>query len=218
MAVTGFGKIQRFGLKKDANGDPITARVMPEDSDGALTLELYIPFDMRKLIKNVKAGEDVLYVVKKDGTGVIVCIVPDYDNDIFEDWDFIIRNENVVLQINGNVHVKGSLTVDKDIMTASNMLIEGNADIVGNLSADGEAYLGTGIEVTSSGTNIGGTVKIEGTTPTGAKAFNGFPAGVDPMDGLSVSVDTVLAPPLAGGKAGGNKGNYEKSEDNEERA
>ena len=218
MAVTGFGKIQRFGLKKDANGDPITARVMPEDSDGALTLELYIPFDMRKLIKNVKAGEDVLYVVKKDGTGVIVCIVPDYDNDIFEDWDFIIRNENVVLQINGNVHVKGSLTVDKDIMTASNMLIEGNADIVGNLSADGEAYLGTGIEVTSSGTNIGGTVKIDGTTPTGAKAFNGFPAGVDPMDGLSVSVDTVLAPPLAGGKAGGNKGNYEKSEDNEERA
>ena len=218
MAVTGFGKIQRFGDKKDANGDPITARVMPEDSDGALTLELYIPFDMRKLIKNVKTGEDVLYVVKKDGTGVIVCVVPDYENDVFEDWDYIIRNENVVLQINGNVHIKGSLTVDKDVMTSSNMLVEGNTDIVGNLSADGEVYLSTGIEVTSSGTNIGGTIKIDGTTPTGAKAFNGFPAGVDPMDGLSVSVDTVLAPPLAGGKAGGNKGSYEKSEDNEERA
>lgn len=217
MAVTGFGKIQKFGDKTDANGDPITARVIPEDSEGALTLDLYIPFDMRKLIKNVKEGEDVLYVVKRDGTGVIVCVIPDYDNDVFEDWDFIIRNENVVLQINGNVHVKGSLTVDKDVMAVSNMLVEGNADIVGNLSADGEVYLSTGIEVTSSGTNIGGTVKIDGTTPTGAKAFNGFPAGVDPMDGLSVSVDTVLAPPLAGGKAGGNKGSYEKSEDNEER-
>lgn len=217
MAVTGFGKIQKFGDKTDANGDPITARVIPEDSDGALTLDLYIPFDMRKLIKNVKEGEDVLYVVKRDGTGVIVCVIPDYDNDVFEDWDYIIRNENVVLQINGNVHVKGSLTVDKDVMTAANMLIEGNADIVGNIAADGEAYLGTGLEITSSGTNIGGTVKIDGVTATGAKAFNGFPAGSDTFTGAPVSQDTVNAAPLAGGKADGNKGNYEKAEDNEER-
>lgn len=217
MAQIGFGHIQELGKDKDPNGDPITARVIPEESNGSLTLELYIPLEMRSLFKNVQVNENVFYAIKADGTGVILSIIPDYTNGVYEDWDYIIRNNDVPLQVNGNVHVKGNVTVDGNIITAGNCLVEGNTDIIGNLSADGEAYLGKGIEVTSSGTNIGGTVKIDGTTPTGAKAFNGFPAGVDPMDGLSVSVDTVMAPPLSGGKAGGNKGNYEKAEDNEER-
>lgn len=213
MAVVGFGKIQKFGDVKDKNGDPVTARVVPEDSDGALTLELYIPFEMRKLIKNVQINEDVLYCVKKDGTGVILYIVPDYTNDIFDDWDYIIRN-NVVLQINGNVHVKGTLTVDKDVMMASNMLVEGNADVIGNLSVDGDSYLSKGLEILGSNTNIGGTVTIDGTTSSGAKAFNGFPAGSDTFTGAAVSRDVVNAVPLSGGKANGNMPSYEKAEDN----
>lgn len=217
MAQIGFGHIQEFGSDTDPNGDPITARVVPEESNGSLTLELYIPLEMRSLFKNVQVEENVFYAIKADGTGVILSIIPDYTNGVYEDWDYIIRNNDVPLQVNGNVHVKGNVTIDGDLMTAGNSLVEGNADIIGNISADGEAYLGKGLEVTASGTNIGGTVKIDGTTPTGAKAFNGFPAGSDTFTGAPVSQDTVMASPLAGGKAEGNKGNYEKAEDNEER-
>lgn len=217
MAVIGFGILQKFGKDKDKNENPVTAYVMPEDSDGALTLELYIPFEMRKLLKNVQVGEDVLYCIKKDGTGVILCIVPDYTNGVFDDWDFIVRNEKTVLQINGDVRIKGSLTLDKDMMTGGNMLVEGNADILGKLSADGDCVLSQGVEVKGGKTNIGGTVKISGVTGSGSKAFGGFPAGVDPMTGLAVSQDTVNAPPLSGNAANGNKGNYTKAEDNEER-
>lgn len=217
MAVVGFGKIQKFGDAKDKNDDPVTARVMPEDSDGALTLELYIPFEMRKLIKNVQVGEDVLYCVKKDGTGVILCIVPDYTNEVFEDWDFIIRNTST-LQINGDVNIKGSLTVGGDTMTAGNMLVEGNADVVGNLSADGDVILNTTVEAKGGNLSLGGNmVKLEGTTTSGAMAFNGFPAGADTFTGAPVSANSVTGIPFAGGAAEGNAGSYEKAEDNEER-
>lgn len=216
MARIGFGKIQEFGKDKDANDNPITARVVPDDSNGSLTLELYIPFEMRSVFKNVQANETVLYVVNNDGTGIICNFIPDYINGIVDDWDFILRNTKV-LQINGDVHIKGNLTIDGNTMTVGNNLVEGNIDVLGNLSADGEAYLGKGIEVTASNTNLGGMIKIDGTTPTGAMAFNGFPSGVDPMDGLPVSTDTVLASALSGNKASGNKDGYEKAEDNEER-
>lgn len=217
MARFGFGTIQEFGEDKDINENPITARVVPEESNGTLTLHLYIPFDLRSVIRNVKENENVFYAIKSDGTGIILGIIPNYLDGKFDDWDFIIRNDNKPLQINGNVHIKGNLTVDGDTMTVGNNLVEGNLDVVGNLSADGEVYLGKGIEVTASNTNIGNQVKISGTTPTGAMAFNGFPSGADTFTGAPISQDTVLAPPLAGGKASSNKGNYEKAEDNEER-
>lgn len=217
MAVVGFGTLQKYGEKKDKNENPVTAYVMPEDSDGALTLELFIPFEMRRFLKNVQVGEDVLYCVKKDGTGVILSIIPDYTNDVYDDWDYIIRNEKSVLQINGDVRIKGNLTLDKDMMTDGNMLVEGNADILGKLSADGDCVLSQGVEVKGGNTNIGGTIKISGVTGSGSKAFGGFPAGVDPVTGMSVAQDTVNAPPLSGSVASGNKDKYTKAEDNEER-
>lgn len=216
MARIGFGTVQEFGSDKDKNGNPISARVIPEESNGTKTLLLYIPFELRALIKNVKENENVFYALKTDGTGVILGLIPDYLDGVFDDWDFIIRNE-VPLQINGNVHIKGNVTIDGNIITVGNSLTEGNSDVIGNLSADGNCYLGKGIEVTASQTNIGGTVKISGTTATGSQAFGGFPGGIDPMTGLSVSQNTVMGAPLGGGKANSNKGSYEKAEDNEER-
>lgn len=216
MATIGFGKIHSFGETKDANENPITARVVPTDSDGAITLELFIPFELRAGFKNIQVDETVLYIANTDGTGVICQFIPDYINGVSDDWDFILRNKKV-LQINGDVHIMGNLTVGGDTITGGNSLIEGNADIIGNLSADGDAALGKGLEVKGGNTNIGGTVKIDGVTATGAKAFNGFPGGVDPMDGLAVSQDTVNAAPLSGGAAAGNKDSYTKPEENEER-
>ncbi len=217
MAKIGFGIIQEFGEDKDINENPITARVVPEESNGTLTLPLYIPFSLRGVIRNVQENENVFYAIKADGTGIILGIVPNYLDGTFDDWDYIIRNETATLQINGKVHIKGDVTIDSNLMVAGNTLVEGNTDVIGNLSADGEAYLGKGIEVTATDTNIGGKVKIDGVTATGAKAFNGFPAGSDTFTGAPVSQDTVMASPLSGGKANGNKGNYEKAEDNEER-
>ena len=217
MAKIGFGAIHDFGEDKDINENPITARIVPEESNGSLTLPLYIPFNLRAVIRNVQENENVFYAIKSDGTGIILGIVPDYLNEVFDDWDFIIRNDKVPLQINGNVHIKGNVTIDSDLMVAGNNLVEGNIDVLGNLSADGDSYLSKGIEVTSSATTLGNMVKIDGMTATGAKAFNGFPAGSDTFTGAPVSQDTVMASPLGGNKANGNKGNYEKAKDNEER-
>ena len=216
MATIGFGKISQFGDTNDINGNPATARVIPLDSDGAVTLDLFIPFELRAGFKNVQIDETVLYIASNDGTGIICRFIPDYLNGVINDWDFIIRN-NIALQINGDVHIKGNVSIDGDLITAGNSLVEGNADIIGNLSADGDAALGKGLEITGGNTNLGGNVKIDGVTATGAKAFNGFPGGIDPMDGLACSQDTVIAGPLSGGKASGNKGNYTKIEENEER-
>lgn len=216
MARLEFGTIQEFGEAKDANDDPITCRVIPENSDGVKTLELYLPFELRAQVKNLQIGECVLYATKRDGTGVILALLPDYTEGTVEDWDRIIRNNNP-LQINGDLHIKGSVTIDADAIITGNALVEGNADIIGNLAADGDATLGKGIEVKGGNTNLGGTVKIDGTTATGAKAFNGFPGGSDTFTGAPVSQDKVLASPLAGGAAAGNKGNYTRAEDNEER-
>ena len=151
-----FGTINKFGEKTDANGDNITAVIIPDDSAGAVTLELYIPVHLRKLFQNVQVGETVVYCTKNDGLGIILGLLPDYENDKTEDWDGIVRN-NIALQFNGNVHIKGSLTIDGNLMTAGNSLTEGNSDILGNIAADGNATLGKGIEVTESGVNIGGT-------------------------------------------------------------
>ena len=216
MANIEFGTVQEFGEKKDSNDDPITCRVVPDNSDGAKTLELYLPIELRAQVKNIKVGELVLYAERRDGAGVILAFIPDYQNDVIEDWDRIIRNKNP-LQINGDVHIKGNITIDKNAIITGNTLIEGNADILGDLANDGDAAIGKGLEIQGSNTKIGGTVKIDGTTATGSQAFGGFPGGVDPMTGLTVSQNTVMGAPLSGNKASGNKGNYEKIEDNEER-
>lgn len=216
MARLEFGTVQEFGETKDSNEDPITCRVIPENSDGAKTLELYLPIELRAQIKNLQIGEAVLYAVRRDGTGLVLAILPDYTNDKIDDWDRIVRNKNP-LQINGDLHIKGNLTIDKDAIITGNTLIEGNADVIGNLSNDGDATIGKGIEVKGSNTNLGGTVKIDGMTATGAKAFNGFPGGSDTFTGAPVSQDTVMGAPLSGGAAAANKDSYTKAEDNEER-
>jgi hypothetical protein len=217
MATIGFGHIQEFGDDKDINDNPISARVVPEESDGSLTLHLYIPIELRGLFKNLQENENVFYAVKADGTGVILGLIPDYTNGKFDDWDFILRNDNVPLQISADVHIKGNVHIEGNTIIGGDTLIEGNADTLGNLAADGEAYLGTGIEVTSTGVNIGGIVKIDGKTTSGSKPFNGFPAGLDTFTKATVDADTVTASPLQGQKANNNSGNYEKIDDNEER-
>ncbi len=219
MARIGFGIIQDFGTDKDPNGNPITARVIPEESDGTVSLQLYIPFDLRGVIRNVKENENVFYAVKADGTGIIIAVVPDYTQGEFPDWDFIVRNEKKPLQINGDVHIKGNVQIDKDLMTGGNSLVKGNADVVGNLSADGDVCINTTIEAKGGNLNIDGAqIKLNGMTATGAMAFNGFPAGMDTFTGAPVSQDTVIgAGSIAGGVAVGNEGSYTPIDDNEER-
>jgi hypothetical protein len=190
-----FGTIQEICADPvDANGDPTTCKIIPNRSKGVVTQPLYIPFYWRARFGNLQVEEEVCYAVKGNGQGVII-------SRLNGEWDGVIRNLETVIQAKGDIVVEG------------NALIEGNADIIGNLAADGDAQLGKGIEVVGGNTNIGGTVKIDGATATGAKAFNGFPGGIDTFSGAPVSQDTAMAAPLPGGKAEGNAGNYKKVEE-----
>ena len=87
--------------------------------------------------------------------------------------------------------------------------VELNSDIIGNLNADGDVCINTTIEAKGGNITIDGKqIKMNGTTSTGAKAFNGFPSGLDTFTSAPVSQDTVMSSGLAGGNAEGQKGSY----------
>ena len=186
-----FGKIKSLEEPKDANGDETMAIVVPDDDTGSVTRKLFIPYYWRKKFGNIQVGEQVVYSLASNNSG---CIIARVDGE----WDSIIRNENTLVQINGNTATKG------------NVLVEGNSDIIGNLNADGDVCINTTIEAKGGNITIDGVaIKIDGMTATGAKAFNGFPGGNDTFTGAPVSQDTVNGNgTLAGGNAANNKDGY----------
>lgn len=186
-----FGKIKALQEPLDENGDETMAVVIPDDDTGSVTRPLTIPYYWRKKFGNIQVGEQVVYALASNNAG---CILTRVDGE----WDSIIRNEKTLVQINGNTATKG------------NVLIEGNSDIIGNLNADGDVCINTTIEAKGGNLNIDGTqIKLNGTTATGAKAFNGFPGGNDTFTGAPVSQDVVNGlGTISGGNAEGNKGNY----------
>ena len=186
-----FGKIKSLEEPKDANGDETMAIVVPDDDTGSVTRKLFIPYYWRKKFGNIQVGEQVVYSLASNNSG---CIIARVDGE----WDSIIRNENTLVQINGNTATKG------------NVLVEGNSDIIGNLNADGDVCINTTIEAKGGNLTIDGTqIKMNGMTATGAKPFNGFPGGSDTFTGAPVSQDTVMGNgSLAGGNAENNKDSY----------
>ena len=186
-----FGKIKALQEPLDENGDETMAVVIPDDDTGSVTRPLTIPFYWRKKFGNIQVGEQVVYSLASNNSG---CIIARVDGE----WDSIIRNENTLVQINGNTATKG------------NVLVEGNSDIIGNLNADGDVCINTTIEAKGGNLTIDGTqIKMNGTTSTGAKAFNGFPSGLDTFTSAPVSQDTVKGNgSLAGGNAENNKDSY----------
>lgn len=215
-----WGKIKTINTDiVDKNGDNATCIVIPNKAQDTETLPLYIPCELRKRFKNVQEGEEVLYAVKGNGYGMIIALLPDYMNDKVDDWDMIVRNDNVPIQFTKDVFIQGTATVTGDVMTDGNLLVEGDTDVVGNLNADGDVCINKTIEAKGGKLNIDGTqIKINGTTATGAKPFNGFPSGSDTFTGAPVSQDTVMGTgSIAGGNAKNNEGNYTKAEENEER-
>ena len=196
-ATIEFGKIKSLEEPKDANGDETMAIVIPEDDTGSITRKLFIPFYWRKKFGNIKVGERVVYTLSSSKDG---CLLSRVDGE----WDSIVRNEKTLVQINGNTATKG------------NVLIEGNSDIIGNLNADGDVCINTTIEAKGGNLNIDGSqIKLNGTTSTGAKAFNGFPGGSDTFTGAPVSQDVVNGlGTIAGGNAESQKSSYYSNEDN----
>ena len=186
-----FGKIKSLEEPKDANGDETMAIVVPDDDTGSVTRKLFIPYYWRKKFGNIQVGEQVVYSLASNNSG---CIIARVDGE----WDSIVRNENTLVQINGNTATKG------------NVLVEGNSDIIGNLNADGDVCINTTIEAKGGNLTIDGTqIKMNGMTATGAKPFNGFPGGSDTFTGAPVSQDTVMGNgSLAGGNAENNKDSY----------
>ena len=186
-----FGKIKSLEEPKDANGDETMAVVVPEDDTGSVTRKLFIPFYWRKKFGNIQVGERVVYALSSRNDG---CLIARVDGE----WDSIVRNENTLVQINGNTATKG------------NVLIEGDSDIIGNLNADGDVCINTTIEAKGGNLNIDGTqIKMNGTTATGAKPFNGFPGGNDTFTGAPISQDTVVGlGTISGGNAGSKKSSY----------
>ena len=186
-----FGKIKALQEPLDENGDETMAVVIPDDDTGSVTRPLTIPFYWRKKFGNIQVGEQVVYSLASNNSG---CIIARVDGE----WDSIVRNENTLVQINGNTATKG------------NVLIEGNSDIIGNLNADGDVCINTTIEAKGGNLTIDGTqIKMNGMTTTGAKPFNGFPGGNDTFTGAPVSQDTVMGNgSLAGGNAENNKDSY----------
>ena len=186
-----FGKIKSLEEPKDANGDETMAIVVPDDDTGSVTRPLTIPYYWRKKFGNIQVGEQVVYSLASNNSGSIIARVDG-------EWDSIIRNENTLVQINGNTATKG------------NVLVEGNSDIIGNLNADGDVCINTTIEAKGGNLTIDGTqIKMNGMTSTGAKPFNGFPGGSDTFTGAPVSQDTVMGNgSLAGGNAENNKDSY----------
>ena len=185
-----FGKIKSLEEPKDENGDETMAIVVPEDDTGSITRKLFVPFYWRKKFGNIVVGDRVVYALSSSNDG---CLLTRVDGE----WDSIVRNEKTLVQINGNTATKG------------NVLVEGNSDIIGNLNADGDVCINTTIEAKGGNITIDGTqIKMNGTTSTGAKAFNGFPSGLDTFTGAPVSQDTVMSSGLVGGNAEGQKGSY----------
>lgn len=186
-----FGKIKSLEEPKDANGDETMAIVVPDDDTGSVTRPLTIPYYWRKKFGNIQVGDQVVYSLASNNSGSIIARVDG-------EWDSIIRNENTLVQINGNTATKG------------NVLVEGNSDIIGNLNADGDVCINTTIEAKGGNLTIDGTqIKMNGMTATGAKPFNGFPGGSDTFTGAPVSQDTVMGNgSLAGGNAENNKDSY----------
>ena len=186
-----FGKIKSLEEPKDANGDETMAIVVPDDDTGSVTRPLTIPYYWRKKFGNIQVGDQVVYSLASNNSGSIIARVDG-------EWDSIIRNENTLVQINGNTATKG------------NVLVEGNSDIIGNLNADGDVCINTTIEAKGGNLTIDGTqIKMNGMTSTGAKPFNGFPGGSDTFTGAPVSQDTVMGNgSLAGGNAENNKDSY----------
>lgn len=186
-----FGKIKSLEEPKDSNGDETMAIVVPDDDTGSVTRPLTIPYYWRKKFGNIQVGDQVVYSLASNNSGSIIARVDG-------EWDSIIRNENTLVQINGNTATKG------------NVLVEGNSDIIGNLNADGDVCINTTIEAKGGNLTIDGTqIKMNGMTATGAKPFNGFPGGSDTFTGAPVSQDTVMGNgSLAGGNAENNKDSY----------
>lgn len=186
-----FGKIKSLEEPKDANGDETMAIVVPDDDTGSVTRPLTIPYYWRKKFGNIQVGDQVVYSLASNNSGSIIARVDG-------EWDSIVRNENTLVQINGNTATKG------------NVLVEGNSDIIGNLNADGDVCINTTIEAKGGNLTIDGTqIKMNGMTATGAKPFNGFPGGNDTFTGAPVSQDTVMGNgSLAGGNAENNKDSY----------
>ena len=186
-----FGKIKSLEEPKDANGDETMAIVVPDDDTGSVKRPLTIAYYWRKKFGNIQVGDQVVYSLASNNSGSIIARVDG-------EWDSIIRNENTLVQINGNTATKG------------NVLVEGNSDIIGNLNADGDVCINTTIEAKGGNLTIDGTqIKMNGMTATGAKPFNGFPGGSDTFTGAPVSQDTVMGNgSLAGGNAENNKDSY----------
>ena len=103
------GKISTVEGAADRNGDKTTARVLPCTADGMVTRPLTIPWWLRGKMGNLKPGDEVVYAMFEDGTGIIL-------SRMDGEWDGTVP---------GSVKVeKGDVTVPDGDVTASGISLK----------------------------------------------------------------------------------------------
>ena len=103
------GKISTGEGAAARNGDKTTARGLPCTADGMVTRPLTIPWWLRGKMGNLKPGDEVVYAMFEDGTGIIL-------SRMDGEWDGTVP---------GSVKVeKGDVTVPDGDVTASGISLK----------------------------------------------------------------------------------------------
>lgn len=112
------GKISSVEGNTDRNGDKTTARVLPDTADGMVTRPLTLPWWLRGEMGNLKPGDEVVYAMFEDGTGVIISRMDGEWNGTIPGDVTVIKGDVAVTD--GSVSVAaGSISVPSGDVTAS---------------------------------------------------------------------------------------------------
>ena len=103
------GVILTLEGKKDVNGNPTQAKVQSTSAEGTSTMPITIPWYLRGKMGNLAKGTEIAFAVFDDASGIIL-------SRMDGNWDGTI---------DGDIKLKGSAQIDKDISVSGNIRLGG---------------------------------------------------------------------------------------------
>lgn len=117
------GTISSMEGSPDRNSDKTTARVLPCTADGVVTRPLTIPWWLRGKMGDLKPGDEVVYAMFEDGTGILLARMDgNWDGTIQGDvtidkGDLVLTDGDITLQA-------GSISAPAGDMTATDISLK----------------------------------------------------------------------------------------------
>lgn len=109
------GVILTLEGKKDVNGNPTQAKVQSTSAEGTSTMPITIPWYLRGKMGNLAKGTEIAFAVFDDASGIIL-------SRMDGNWDGTI---------DGDIKLKGSAQIDKDMSVKKDISVSGNIRLSG---------------------------------------------------------------------------------------